>query len=96
MVTKKPGKAFVYGFAGLIISAFVVMALVGLVAVLLILVSPFAFADSIDENALANAQCLRCHNQLDGIPHKNVVYGRTLAEQVNNRCQACHDDGQSR
>lgn len=128
-VKPKPGKAFVYGFAGLIVAAFVVMTLVGVISVMLIFFSPFAFADSIDENEAANARCLRCHgqpdfnlirrgkkiplfvdtqefkqsihgtdacvschNELDGVPHKNVVYGKALSQQVNSRCQACHDD----
>ncbi|HEX3030939.1 MAG TPA: cytochrome c3 family protein [Bacillota bacterium] len=36
-------------------------------------------------------QCVSCHNDLGGIPHKNAVYGKTLNQQVNGRCQACHD-----
>lgn len=40
----------------------------------------------------ATRACISCHGNLGGIPHKNVVYGKELASQVNKNCMACHDD----
>lgn len=49
-------------------------------------VDPVQFEKSIH----ATNTCTGCHNNLGGVPHSKVVYGKELMQQVNNRCASCH------
>ncbi|SJZ58690.1 doubled CXXCH domain-containing protein [Selenihalanaerobacter shriftii] len=39
-----------------------------------------------------NNNCVTCHMDIQGYPHKNVVYGTELAVKVANNCQMCHSN----
>ncbi len=52
----------------------------------------FVDPDQYKESIHGTRTCISCHDNLGGVPHTNILAGRDLSIQVNNRCQACHAD----
>ncbi len=100
MYKAKLGNIFVYGITGMFVLSFVTMAITGIVSVMLFICSPFAFADSIDNNARANAQCLNCHGKPDFSVNRNgskinlYVDAKKFGDSIHgtNACASCHND----
>ncbi|HEX3033225.1 MAG TPA: cytochrome c3 family protein [Bacillota bacterium] len=100
MIKKKLSNLLVYGLTGMVVISIVTMVLTGIVSLLLFVLSPFAFADSIETNLQANSKCLECHGKpnfsiirngnkidlfVDEAAFKSSIHG-------TNACASCHND----
>lgn len=101
MSKAKLGNILVYGLTGLIVTAFVTMAITGIISLTLFALSPLASAaDNIQANEKANAECMRCHGKTDFSVNRNgqkinlyvdiAQYKKTI--HGTNACTSCHTD----